>query len=67
MPDNRDGGRGVGLNGEEECFGGDMGTHNVSTISPVGETGKKADPRHHDGNGQPGVFPVPQCEISVLS
>ena len=44
MPDNRDGGRGVGLNGEEECFGGDMGTHNVSTISPVGETGKKVDP-----------------------
>jgi hypothetical protein len=43
MSDNGDGGRRVGLNGEQECFSGYMGTHNGSTISSVDETGKKTN------------------------
>ena len=45
MLHNRDSGSRIGLNGEQECFGRDMGTHNSSTISLAGETGKNANPR----------------------
>lgn len=53
MSNNGDGGRRIGLNGKEECFGGDMGTHNESTISLVEETGKKTDAGYHALNGCP--------------
>jgi hypothetical protein len=68
MLQNRDSGSRIDLNGEQECFGREMGTHNVWTISSAGKRGKKAGlPKGQSRRVADQGFPAPQCEISVLS